>query len=129
MGITFSPDYYYFDSAGNVTESGRVAEEPYFLAATQAGTDSGFTKGFQRLALASADVNAVNDMMNKGVSAEGLFMSPSFLFADTPTNAGMAKAQRFISQQTAALQTKSRVDTAAEKPVPPKWQFWKRDGA
>lgn len=29
MGITFSPDYHYFDSGGNVAESGHVAEEPF----------------------------------------------------------------------------------------------------
>lgn len=68
-------------------------------------------------------------MGNKGIQTEGI-MAPLCLFADSPTDAGMAKAQQFVSQQTAALQKKSREDTvAAEKPAPPKWQFWKRGGA
>ncbi|MES2463890.1 MAG: DUF6348 family protein [Armatimonadota bacterium] len=126
LPITFAPDYFWLDAEGNVTESGQLAEEPYFIAATNLGVQSGGTPGFKRLALTSADVHAVNDMYNKGTSAEGARLAPPLLFTEPPTEAGMAKALQFLKDQSAARQTKNRPATE-DTTKAPRWQFWKRN--
>ena len=128
LPLTFSPDYFFLDAHGNIIESGRVAEEPNFCAAAQAGEQSGGTPGFKRLALTSADVKVVNDMFNNGKGKEGAHLGSPMLFTEPPTEAGMAKAQQLLREHSATFpKTKSPSEEGGSgKPAPPKWQFWKR---
>jgi hypothetical protein len=103
LGVQFSPEYVCFNAAGEVIESGALADEPSFAAATRLGELYRTAPGFLRLALTSAGVHAINSALNKGSKPEDLATAPAFLFLEAPTDAGMANAQKAINQYVAAI--------------------------
>ncbi len=103
LGVRFSPDYVCFNASGDIIESGRLEDEPYFIAARALAKQHARSEGFQQLALMSADAHAINTALNKGSKAEDLVTAPVFLFLEAPTEAGMDKARRVIAQHTAAI--------------------------
>src|SRR5947209_567159 len=121
LGITFSPEYVCFNAAGEVVESGRLADEPCFAAASRLADQFSRTPGFVRLAVMSADVVAVNQALHAGSKPENLVMTPAFLFLEAPTPDGMENARRVIAQHTAALSGRgasaARESAPAEKPL------------
>ncbi len=126
MGIGFSADYALFDADGNVLENGPIARERCFVAATRLCPRYQGTPAFQRLALSSADVNAVNNALQNGSSPENLVLLPPCIFAEPPTDAGWERAQQFM--QNAASRIKP---SAAKEAAPPEkggtwWKFWER---
>jgi hypothetical protein len=56
LGIQFSPDYLCFNAAGEVVESGRLAEQPYFVAALAAARRQPPPAGLPQFALMSAEL-------------------------------------------------------------------------
>lgn len=129
MGIAFSTDYLCFDAEGEVRESGQLAEEPSFAAASRLSSRYLPLPACQSLALASADVQAVNNALNAGSRPEELVMAPVCNFLEAPTAAGMQKVQHLLRQRLAAL-TEPRGGASSPPPTPqkntPRWQFWKR---
>ena len=103
LGVRFSRHYLCFDAEGAVVESGELSEEPCFAAATRALELFYRTPAFQRLALTSADVHAVNNALNAGSKPENLVTAPAFVFLAAPTPAGLQKAQGVIAEHMAAL--------------------------
>ncbi len=103
LGVRFSPDYVCLNALGEVVESGHLANEPCFSAASQLAPRYAGTPGFRRLALLSADVNAVNNALHRGSKPEDLVTAPAFLFLETPTAGGMENARRVIAQYLAGL--------------------------
>lgn len=139
FGVSFSPDYFCFTADGDVVESGVLREQPYFAAAASLVRRYANTPGFQRLAVMSADVNAVNKALDAGSKAENIVTSPAALFFEAATPAGMEKARKVIAQATAAAEKEERrkrseAARAAEpkrpaepvNPVKPKpwWRLW-----
>ncbi len=81
MGIhQFSEDYLCFDSEGRVVETGKLADEPCYQAAMRSAERYARTPAFQRLALESADVHAVNEALHAGSKLEELVASPACIF-------------------------------------------------
>jgi hypothetical protein len=111
MGIKFPADYLCFNAAGDVIESGLLAEQPYFAAAMTIAR-SRPPRGLPRLALMSSDVNAVNSALKAGSKPEDLVVGPPAMFMESPTPAGMDKARQAI---------RDRLATQAKKPW---WRFW-----
>jgi hypothetical protein len=111
LGIRFSPEYTCFSGDGEVIESGRLAEQPCFAAATSIAGEYVGSPGFERLALMAAEVHAVNELLNKGSKPENLATTPPALFMEAPTSAGMERARQHLSQ---ALSRTKR----------PWWRFW-----
>jgi hypothetical protein len=117
LGVQFSPEYVCFNASGAVVESGRLADEPCFATASRLAGKYAGTPGFGRLALMSADVDAVNNALHAGSKPEELVTGPAFVFLETVTPDGMENAQRVIAEHTAAL----------PRPAPAKkpwWRFW-----
>ncbi|MCW3052666.1 MAG: hypothetical protein JWN14_1836 [Chthonomonadales bacterium] len=131
-GIAFSNEYVGLDAEGNIRENGKLNEEPCFNAASHIDPRYISLPACQRLALASAEVAAVNNALNAGAKLENLVMAPVFLFCESPTPAGLQNAQRVIAQHVASLQAQhTPAPASSESPSksstkPPKWQFWKR---
>ena len=85
LGVRFSPDYTCFNGAGEVIESGRLVDQPYFAAATATVGRYLGTPGFKLLALMAAEVHGVNELLNKGSKPENITTSPAALFMEPPT--------------------------------------------
>lgn len=117
MGVRSPPDFLCFNAEGDVAESGQLAEEPYFVAAMQLAKQHSQSPGFIRLALMSADVNAVNSLLNQGSKPENLATSRAAFFLEPPTAVGMEKASRTLSQQFASTKTPAKRNK-------PWWRFW-----
>jgi len=75
------------------------------------------TPAFERIALTSADIDAVNNILKMGSRPENLVMSPAYIFIDTPTSEGMCRAQVFMDQRGAEIQARFK-----KKPW---WMFWR----
>lgn len=123
LGVRFSPDYVCFNAAGEVIESGPLADEPCFAAASRLAPRYAGAPGFGWLALMSSDVHAVNSALNAGSQPEDLVTAPAFVFLEPPTAAGMENAQRVISQRMAALAGPSTTAKPASAPRKPWWRF------
>jgi hypothetical protein len=124
MGIDFSPDYLRFDAAGEVVESGRLAEQPYFAAAMAAAPGAMRSPGFAEFAATSADFAAVNNALNAGSRPEDLACGPAALFREAPSPGGMEKVERLLAQRArdSAGQAPAAADpTGAKKPW---WKVW-----
>jgi hypothetical protein len=122
LGVQFSPEYLCFNAAGDVVESGRLANDPYFTAASFLIERYGSTPGFQRLALMSADVSVVDQALKSGSKPEDLAIGPTCIFMEPPTAQGQAKAQTLISKKLAkACDANTPVTHQRAKPW---WQFW-----
>jgi hypothetical protein len=102
LGVKFSPEYLWFNAAGEVVESGLLVDEPCFATAMQLVPKYKRAPGFRHLAVTSADVHAVNGALNAGSKPGGLVTSPAALFLATPTDAGMTNARQVIAQRIAA---------------------------
>ena len=127
MGITFSPDYLCLDAEGNIVESGRLADDPSYTTARQLAPHYLDAKGYQNLVLSSADFRAVNQALWDGTKLPYLLVGPACLFIESPTEVGMQKAQKIITQH---LQANWKLTPTDEKPLATKtakpwWQFWK----
>jgi len=124
LGVQFSPEYVCFNASGKVVESGRMDDEPCFAAASRLARRYASTPGFRRLVLMSADVNAVNNALQKGSKPEDLVMAPAFLFLESPTAAGMENARQVIAQYMVALSGSSSSAKRESAPAKPWWRFW-----
>ena len=109
MGIRFSDLYICLDAKGEIVETGRIQDEPYFVAAmSQVQPQSLGRDRFMLLALSAADVHAVDDMLQKGSRAENLVMSSAFVFLETSTEAGLRNAERIVSQEMQRIANASK---------------------
>jgi hypothetical protein len=115
LGLKFPSDYFCLNASGDIVESGRLEEQPFFVAATHVATEHARSKGFARFASMSADVLAVNDALHAGSKPENLVLAPPAIFLEAPTSAGMEKARQEIARRLAASRG------AAPKPW---WRFW-----
>jgi hypothetical protein len=107
MGIKFPVDYLCFNAAGDVIESGLLAEQPYFVAAMTIAR-SRPPRGLPRLALMSSEVNAVNRALKAGSKTENLVAGPPAMFLEPPTPVGVDKARQVLRDRLAAPATKAR---------------------
>jgi hypothetical protein len=120
MGMRFSPDYFCFNGAGDVIESGATAQEAYYQAAVAMGPRVTVTPGFLRLAVMSSEVNAVNAALNAGSKPQDLVGSPVAMFLEPATPEGMEKARRAITEHA---MSRLNVVSIEKKPW---WEFWKK---
>jgi len=126
LGIRFSPDYFCFDAHGTVVETGRLEEEPYFAAARGLVQKYERTPGFERLALMSSDVQAVNAALEAGSRPENLVTSPAAMFLAAPTPAGMENARRALAEHEATRpEGNAGAAQAVSSPGKPWWRFWR----
>jgi len=112
LGIKFAPDYLCFNAAGEVIESGQLADQPHFAAALAAGRRHPPPAGLPRFALMSADVQAVNDALKSGSKPENLVAGPAALFLEPATPVGIERVRRLLSERVSAPAKKSW------------WRFW-----
>jgi hypothetical protein len=123
LGVQFSLQYLCFDASGTIVESGDLADEPCFAAATRLAERYKGSPGFKRLAMMSADFHAVNNALNGGSKPEDLVTSPACLFLEAPTAAGMEAARQAIAQYLAAIPKSGKL--ARPERAKPWWQFWR----
>lgn len=103
IGVTFSPDYLCFDAEGTVIESGLLAEERFFSAASQICHRYTNTPAFKSLAFSSSEANVLNNAMENGMKPDELLIGSAFLFLEVPTESGYATAQQTIQQHMERL--------------------------
>lgn len=119
LKVQLSSDYIWFNGAGDVVESGPLESDPYFVAAWQLAGQYAGSPGFQRLAVMSADVHAVNSLLQRGSKPENCVTSTAAFFLEAPTPVGRQKAMEMLRQKATAA--------APKPPAPvkkPWWQFW-----
>jgi hypothetical protein len=117
-GVKFTNEYFGFDRHGNVIEQGFLDEEPYFLAAQDSiGHYHHAGASLTHFGSMAAEVYAINEMLHKGSQFENLETTPNIVFLDSPTQAGLAKANAQISQYVAKLKSSDRRRKAW-------WKFW-----
>lgn len=123
MGIQCGTDYLCFNGAGEVIESGQLADEPYFAAAARLVPRYAGSPGFKALVLMSADVSTINSALHAGSKPEHLVMGPAAFFMEAATPAGMAKARQVLSERSSAGKWGGQAATrdAGKKPW---WRFW-----
>jgi len=108
LNITFSNEYVCFDANGDVTEAGRLSEEPSYAAAVQQGRNTAGGRGFANIALRAPEVHAVNNALNYGSTPENLSTTTTYLFLEVPTKAGIRNVQKLIAERTARMRESSR---------------------
>jgi hypothetical protein len=110
----FSNDYYWVNASGEVVESGKLQDEPYFAAATAlvSRTPAAWVG---QLGAMSADMATVNAALTRGSQPGDLETGPVVLFRENPTAAGMDKANQLLGKLLKGT------NPAARKPW---WQFW-----
>jgi hypothetical protein len=106
LGISFAPTYLCLNGAGEVVESGLLADEPCFATAVGLARKYRGAPGFLRLAVMSADVNTVNNALHAGSKPENLVTAPACLFLEAPTAQGMENARKALAEHLAALRGK-----------------------
>lgn len=92
LGITFAPTYVCLDHQGRQIETGLLKENPYYRAAMAVAATEQQYPSFLRLALMSADVRIVNQMLNEGSRASDLVTGPPHLILIG--NAGEAEGSK-----------------------------------
>src|SRR5262249_9124144 len=75
-GIRLGADYFCFNAVGDVVESGLLADQPHFVAATALAGQYARSPGAVRLASMSSDFNAVKNALIAGRKPENLVASP-----------------------------------------------------
>lgn len=110
----FTNDYFWLDASGEVVESGKLQDEPYFAAAT-ALVRGKPSRWMGQLGAMSGDVAAINEALTRGSSPGDLETGPVVLFRENPTASGMEKANQLIAKLLKASAP------AARKPW---WRFW-----
>ncbi len=126
MGINFSPDYYCFNSAGDLIEAGKLVNQPYFAAAMELAKKYMSSPGFKQMILTNADVKAVNSALNAGSKPENLVTGPAALFIESPTPEGMEKAQQLILERAKSPDMPPPEIIKMPEPAvrKPWWKFW-----
>jgi hypothetical protein len=97
-GIRLSPDYMVFDSDGNLLESGKLSDEPYFVAAIELGRKYSNSQGFKNLVLQSSELAPASKAVKTGSKPENLVLAPVAIFNGDVTEAGMRKAQQVLAE-------------------------------
>lgn len=124
LGVQFGSDYLCFDAAGDVIESGELADQPYFAAAVRLAPRYARSPGLKRFVLMSADVSAVNSALNAGSRPEDLVMGPAAFFMEAPTAAGMDRARRILSERASAGKRSGSGRSPPAAGKKPWWRFW-----
>jgi hypothetical protein len=114
------PDYACFNAVGDVIESGLLSEDPYYIAAMKAAQIHVRSSGFKRFAMMSSDFHVVNNAVRAGSKLENLEVSPPVLFLEPPTEAGLEKARRFITERLRSRRGASDAKPAASSSGPQK---------
>jgi hypothetical protein len=103
MNIRFSPDYACLNAGGDIVETGLLDNESCYIIAKKLAGKYVDTPAYQRLALTSAEVNAVNNALKDGSKPENLRAAPAFLFNEPPTDDGMRRAQQSYAEFVKSL--------------------------
>ena len=119
LGVSFPQEYYWLSAAGKVVSCGELRDEPSFSAASSLAQQYAPHAGFQRLALMSADVQAVNEALRKGSKPANLRTAPVVMFTEAPTPEGLASANRLLAE---LLATKTPSSSKEERR--PWWKLW-----
>ena len=120
--IRFFETYVRVSKDGTFREGYRLAEEPVYrhavdLAPSFAGS-SQLGEGFKRVSMLSSELEAVNDILHKGVEPNGLVLSPPAIIAS-----GISpEAMNHVMERLGA-----RADEAIDRSAKAKrwWEFWK----
>ena len=123
-GVRFTPEYICFDASGEIVESGLLADEPCFVAASRLAKSYAKYGGFMQLAIMGPEFNAVNDVLLAGAEPKNLVYAPIYVYLEEPTPAGDENARRVIDQNAAALlgpAARARKPAVAGNPW---WRFW-----
>jgi len=128
LGVHLAPDYLCLDGAGDVIETGLLAEQPYFIAAMSLVQRYAGSPGFKQMALMSAELNVVNEALRAGSKPENLVIAPVAFFMEPATQEGMVKAQMLQNQRAAStIKVSGPGGSAARESAPAKkpwWRFW-----
>jgi hypothetical protein len=131
LGVHFAPDYLCLDGAGDVIETGLLAEQPDFIAAMSLVQRYAGSPGFKQMVLMSAELNMVNEALRAGSKPENLVMAPLAFFMEPATQEGMVKAQMLQNQRAASAASTIKESGAdgsvARESAPvkkPWWRFW-----
>jgi hypothetical protein len=111
-GVRLSADYFCFDAAGEVVESGLLAEQPHFVAATALAEQYSCFPGAVRLASMSSDVMAVSNALADGSRLGSLVASPVAVFVEGATPTAIDKARQFLSRRLLERAVPTAMDKA-----------------
>jgi hypothetical protein len=106
FGVELAPMFYFFHGDGSIAETGEVATHTEFQEAKRLCQNRMSNKGFQHLALMSADMNIINDMFHQNREPKNCKMSPPAIFIGAASDAGYAKVIEFLTEQTRTAKEK-----------------------
>jgi hypothetical protein len=116
LGIKFAPDYCCLDASGEILESGFLAQNPCFVAASKIAAQYSDCEGFRFLAVSSAEFNAISSAMNDGSDPRNLVTGRIVMFVEAPTGTGAQRAKGLAVPES---------EPSERAPVKAWWQFWK----
>jgi hypothetical protein len=126
LGVHFAPDYLCLNGAGDVIETGLLAEQSDFIAALRLAQRYAGSPGFKQMVLMSSELNVVNEALRAGSKPENLVMAPVAFFMEPATQEGMVKAQMLQNQRAASAASTIKLSGAsgAAPAKKPWWRFW-----
>jgi len=119
LGVTFSEAFYWLNANGQIVSSGVLSNEPSYAVALSLAERYAPYPGFHQLALMSADVQAVNQLLKKGSKPEDLQGAPAVMFTEPPSPQGMASADRLLAEGLAP-----QTPHNATRERRPWWKLW-----
>ena len=125
LPLSLSEDYILFASTGRVQDHGRLADQPWFVAACHDASMYQSSPQFQSMAVGCSEFQAVNNALNAGSQPQNLALTPVFMFPLNMTNEALAIAQQIIAGEVRQLQMRAMRDQQeSQNSTKPWWKIW-----
>jgi hypothetical protein len=124
LGINLLDDYVIFDAAGKIAERGKLSGQTWFVAAARDAGKYQALPEFQKIVAGSSEFDAVNKALNSGSKAEGLMMTPVFLFAPDMSEKAVYAAHLVVATEIERLKAQARAQKKGAPEFKPWWKIW-----
>jgi hypothetical protein len=101
MGVNLTDWYTCFNAEGEVVEQGKFLENQQYAAAHRLAAQYQAWDVFRVVALGWAEAKQVMGGIEGGILPQKLGMPPVYMMLETPTAAGLARAQSYVESRAA----------------------------
>lgn len=100
MDVVFAADYLRFDSAGELTMSGPLAEHPVYKAGAILADDFHREPLWQTFAVVSPEVKFVDRALHESPQGTSIDIGPIVFFSEPPSNAAIDRVEAYLATRS-----------------------------